>query len=345
MIVPHPNFSIVYHSSEQRKEIEDFIRKVEDHNPTLQFKTSGSTGHPKHIEHSKSAIEVSAKKTIGYFQLKENESAALCLSVENIAGAMMVIRSMIAGLTLHVLPVSTTAVDFLEAKMNFLALVPIQLQHALKSRIGILNLKKCEHVLIGGAPISAVINQKLINEKISAYHSYGMTETITHIALKKTGYQGNDYYKTLEGISISSENDVLCIEYPEIHDKKIITNDCIELLSNSSFRWLGRADFVINSAGYKVSPEMLEEKINKIFDIECLATGIQDDTFGEMIGLIFKGKAPENIDKERFSKILHPYEIPKIFTELDTFATTQNGKLDRKKTALKTKDCVWKQIL
>ena len=345
MIVPHPNFSIVYHSNEQRKEIEDFIRKVEGHTPTLQFKTSGSTGEPKYIEHSKSAIEISANKTIGYFQLKENESAALCLSVKHIAGAMMVIRSMIAGLTLHVLPVSKTAVDFIEAKMNFLALVPMQLQHALKSPTGISNLKKSEHILIGGAPISTLLNQKLINEKISVYHSYGMTETITHIALKKTGYLGNDHYKTLEGISISAENDVLHIDYPEIINKKIITNDRIELLSNSSFRWLGRVDFVINSAGYKISPEILEEKINTIFKSECIATGIEDDTFGEVIGLIFKGKAPENINKKRFSKILHPYEIPKLFTELETFSTTQNGKLDRKKTALKTKDCVWKKIL
>ena len=345
MIVPHPNFSIVYHSNEQRKEIKNFIRKVEGHSPTLQFKTSGSTGEPKFIEHSKSAIEISAKKTIGYFQLKENQSAALCLSVKHIAGAMMVIRSMIAGLTLHVLPVSKTAVDFLEAKMNFLALVPIQLQHALNSSLGISNLKKCEHILIGGAPISTFINKKLINEKISVYHSYGMTETITHIAIKKTGYQGNDYYKTLEGISISSENDVLQIDYPEIINKKIITTDRIELLSNSSFRWLGRADFVINSAGYKISPEILEEKINTIFTSQCIVTGIEDDTFGKMIGLIFKGKAPENINKERFSKSIHPYEIPKLYTELETFATTQNGKLDRKKTALKTKDCVWKQIL
>ncbi len=89
----------------------------------------------------------------------------------------------------------------------------------------------------------------------------------------------------------------------------------------------------------------MEEKINTIFKSECIATGIEDDTFGEVIGLIFKGKAPENINKKRFSKILHPYEIPKLFTELETFAITQNGKLDRKKTALKTKDCVWKKIL
>ena len=89
----------------------------------------------------------------------------------------------------------------------------------------------------------------------------------------------------------------------------------------------------------------MEEKINTIFKSECIATGIEDETFGEMIGLIFKGKVPENMNKNRFSKILHPYEIPKFYTELETFATTKNGKLDRKKTALKTKDCVWKQIL
>ena len=105
-------------------------------------KPPGSTGEPKYIEHSKSAIEISANKTIGYFQLKENESAALCLSVKHIAGAMMVIRSMIAGLTLHVLPVSKTAVDFIEAKMNFLALVPMQLQHALQSPVGISESQK-----------------------------------------------------------------------------------------------------------------------------------------------------------------------------------------------------------
>ena len=346
MIVIHPHFSIIYHSNEQRKQIEEFVRKVDSSDPFLKFKTSGSTGPPKLIEHSKKAISVSAYKTIDFFQLKEKSTAALCLSVEHIAGAMMLIRSMIAGLTLHVFPTTTRSVDFIQNEINFIALVPMQLEHALKTIKSNGGIKLCRQILIGGAPISPLTNEKLKEEKISVYHSYGMTETITHVALKKTGHKGFDQYDTLEGISLSCEDDALCISYPEITDQKIKTNDRVELINSNSFRWLGRLDHCVNSGGLKISPEILEKKIALGFTGTFIISGIQDDNLGQKLVMIIEQERGSNIkvSKELIGKLVDKYEIPKAYCIIDEFTWTENNKINRIDTLKKAIHRGWKKL-
>ena len=263
MITIHPHFSILYHSNDQRKNIEQLIQKIKNKDSFIAFKTSGSTGNPKPIELKKTALVASATKTINYFQLKEKNSAALCLSVEHIAGAMMLIRSMVGGLTLHVFPSSTKTIDHITLPIDFIAIVPMQLESCLSSNKGLNNIRLCRNIIVGGAPIKASLNDQLIEKKINAFHSYGMTETITHIALKKIGLSGAGFYKTLDGILLESKKGALSINYPEISDLSIQTNDRVELLDQTSFRWLGRLDHVINSGGIKISPELLEDKSQK----------------------------------------------------------------------------------
>ena len=345
MIVEHKDFKISYLVQDQKEKIEAFLSNLRDGSLSILCKTSGSTGTPRQIEISKKSLAVSAQNSIDFFKLKPKETAILCMSIDFIAGKMMLVRAMMAGLELKVLPVSSSLSELIEAS-EFIALFPKQLQGLISTKKGIKALKKSRCILVGGATISTEIEQFLISNHISIYHSYGMTETATHVALKRSGYKGEQYYKAVSGVSFSQKKGCLSIMYPKIQVGPITTNDLVELINPFTFKWIGRSDFVINTGGYKVSPETLEEKIEPLLKRVCMVTGIKDEEFGEKIGLILlKDEILKGISKETFSGILHPFEIPKVYVCIHEFSQTSNGKIDRVKTAAKIKSSAWKNIL
>ena len=311
----------------------------------ITCRTSGSTGIPQEIKIKKQALIVSAKNTNSFFQLEAKDKIALCMSVDYIAGKMMIVRALIAGLTLAVYPVSAKLVEELDP-CEFIALFPKQLQGLMNSMEGIKKLKQCQKILIGGAPISKPLEKQLKNNKISIFQSYGMTETVTHVALKTTGYRNEAYYKAIPGVSFKIVEDCLKIHYPEMQQNPIQTNDLVELKDTSQFKWIGRSDFIINSGGYKVSPENVEEKIQEILNVELMITGVPDTEFGEKVGLVLQGsKDSINIHKSQLKLVLHPYEVPKLVTFVHSFERTANGKLDRKSSASKIRKSAWEILL
>lgn len=344
-IVPHKDFLIDFYSEEQKSTINSFIDELRNDAPFITCHTSGSTGSPKAIRISKEALVLSAENTIGFFDLKPKYKASLCISVDFIAGKMMLVRALIGGMHLEVYPANASIGDHL-LPSDFIALFPIQLQGIMNTRGGLAKLKQCRNILIGGAQISKELEKELIKNKITVYQSYGMTETVSHIALKKTGYLQETHYKAIEGVSFKTLDDCLIIHYPKMSTTVIKTNDLVELKDAHHFKWIGRNDFVINSGGYKISPEIIEDKIQTILSNEILLTGINDSEFGEKVGLIIKGKKDSiNIRKADLKSILHPYEIPKMVTFISSFERTSNGKLDRKKTASKIKKSAWQILL
>lgn len=347
MITIHPQFSVLYHSNDQRKNIERLIKKVKDNKPYITFKTSGSTGVPKRIDHKKSALNSSAKKTINYFQLEAKNSAALCLSVEHIGGAMMVIRSMVGGLTLHVFPTSKNTIDYINSPIDFIALVPMQLETCLRSNKGLKNIRMCRNILVGGAPVNNSLNDVLIEKEIHAFHSYGMTETITHVAIKKIGLSGTEFYKILDGISIGIVKGSLSINYPEISDSIIETNDRVELIDQYSFRWLGRLDHVINSGGIKISPEILEMKISKGINTPFIFAGMPDNRLGEKLVMILQENSGIEplLNKDFFCRYVDKFEIPKAYCILKHLEWNKNNKINRAETLKKAIERGWEEIL
>ena len=345
MIKPNPHFKITYHTFEQKGSIEDLLKMLKNDSNRITCKTSGSTGTPKLIEFSKKSLLASAQNSIDYFKLQEKQSAILCISVDFVAGLMMIVRAMISGMHLHVTPVSSRTYNYVSFKVDFIALFPKQLDGFINDSKGLQTLKNIQNILVGGGIINSNIENQLISNEITIYHSYGMTETLSHVALKKTGYKGENTYRALPGVSFDIKNDCLEIYYPAIRDQKLRTNDIVELIDSSSFKWLGRSDFIINTGGYKISPEELEQKMAKLFDLDFMIMGILDNEFGEKVAIVFKGQTPQFISKKIFSENIHSYEIPKLYTVLNEFYFTQNGKLDRQMTALKTKESVWKKIL
>ncbi|WP_437824975.1 AMP-binding protein [Tenacibaculum mesophilum] len=297
-------------------------------------KTSGSTGKPKPIRLKKEFMINSAKATGAFFGLKENTTALLCLSTGYIAGKMMLVRALTLGWSMDVVA-PTSKVEILK-EYEFSAMVPLQL----RSSLG--DIDKIKKLIVGGGVVANDLIEAIQNKSTEIYATYGMTETITHIAVKKlNNIISNDsekpHYKTLPNVQLSQDNrNCLVIDAPKVAEEKIITNDVIRLISDTEFEWLGRYDNVINSGGVKLHPEKIEEKLSKIISNRFFVTGINDKKLGEKLVLIVEGEKNDVISNEVRNLFgLTKYEIPKAVYFVDKFIETETQKIQRKKTLAK----------
>lgn len=311
------------------------------------IQTSGSTGTPKSIILHRSQMEASAKLTEKALGLKEGYTSLLCLDPRYIAGKMMLVRGMVTGMTtIAVEPCANPLEKTGETSIDFAALVPHQLHAILRSpqTKKILSTIKC--LLIGGSALDKPTIDILRDLPCSCYASYGMTETITHIALQKlNGENRQDFFQTLEGVTVSmDERGCLVIHSRHLGGAKIITNDLVEILSPSKFRWLGRFDNVINSGGIKIIPEKIEKAVEHVFATLHLpnrffVSSQSHDTLGEQVILVIEGRiSAEN--QAQLNQLLREnlprYEIPREIKVISKFELTNTGKIDRGKTLNKT---------
>jgi O-succinylbenzoic acid--CoA ligase len=251
--------------------------------------TSGSTGVPKKISFRRDQMISSARMTEKALNLKPNDSALVCLDTQYVAGQMMLIRSFVTGM--NIIGTTPSANPLLEVskneKINFAAFVPYQLQAILNSSPDRLN--QINVAIIGGAPIDSTLKQELSNGKCKLYATYGMTETISHIALMKlNGENPSPYYSVLPEITIRQDKRNCLVIKADFLDEEIITNDIVELIDNDQFNWIGRWDNVINTGGIKVVPEKIEKAIALAFGQSKLTnrffvTGINDQQLGQRI--------------------------------------------------------------
>ncbi|CAM1348756.1 AMP-binding protein [Tenacibaculum crassostreae] len=299
--------------------------------------TSGSTGKPKPIRLKKEFMKNSAKATGSFFELAENTTALLCLSTDYIAGKMMLVRALTLGWKLDIVEGASNPLKGIETSYDFSAMVPLQLQNSLKE------LRKVKKLIVGGGVVSNNILKEIQHISTKVFATYGMTETITHIAVKRlnnfsllkggtTKQSVNDaFYKTLPNISIQlDDRSCLVIDAPKVSSERIVTNDIVQLISETEFEWLGRYDNVINSGGVKLYPEKIEEKLSKVISNRFFVAGFSDERLGEKLVLIVEGKEC----KINFTSIenLTKYEIPKEIYFLDQFIETETKKIQRNKT-------------
>ena len=308
--------------------IQDFISE----NPVIAVKTSGSTGKPKEIELSKDAMIKSAKLTGQFLNLKRGDRALLCLPVDFIAGKMMVVRAFVLGLDLIPVPPALNPLKEIDKTFSFAAMTPMQVHNILECEGGYEKLNKIENLIIGGGDISKGLLQKIQKLKNKVFHSYGMTETITHVAMKHLNSSKPDkYFKALKMISFDTdERGCLVITAPHICTEEIVTNDIVELHGETSFEFKGRIDNTINTGGIKVFPEIIEKKLSGYINERFLIAAIPDENLGQKVVLIIESNKNE-INKGVFSKAnLLKYETPKDIFFLKKFNETGNGKIDRK---------------
>ncbi|MFZ4106301.1 AMP-binding protein [Flavobacterium sp.] len=316
-------YSFIKEGDDFEKPVGDFLLDWFDSKLHIEIRTSGSTGTPKIIQVNKQSMVNSALATGNFFDLHSGDRALQCLPVKYVAGKMMLIRAIILGLDLDYVAPSSHPMKGMIDKYDFVAMVPLQAQNSIKE---LQNVKK---LIVGGARISASLEKQLIKLPTEVYETYGMTETITHIAAKRVGEK---MFTVLPNVSISNdERDCLVIHAPNIiSEDTVITNDLVELVNEKQFKFLGRIDNIINSGGVKIIPEQVEQKLAEKINGRFFITSKEDLDLGEKVVLVLEGEVFE-IDKSIFNS-LDKYEHPKEILFISKFKETENGKVLRKES-------------
>ncbi|MCB0509357.1 MAG: AMP-binding protein [Chitinophagales bacterium] len=292
----------------------------------IEVQSSGSTGEPKLIRIEKNKLLASAKMTCRYFELSEKHTALLCLSTKHIGGLMMLVRAFYSGMNLIVQKASANPLLTTEESIDFVAMVPYQVQTCLLQNPE--KLKRIKTVLIGGGAIQKQLEDALVKHNIRAFSSFGMTESISHFAVREIGKQ--EYYQCLEHIEIElSARGTLILKAPTLLDEKLETNDLIELKGKDKFKWLGRSDFAIESGGLKMHPEQIERKLESAFKERIIISSLPSISLNNELVLVVEGEKRE-IKEEAFSELKN-YERPKRIFFIEKFPET-NTKINRLKT-------------
>jgi O-succinylbenzoic acid--CoA ligase len=286
---------------------------------------------------------LSAKKTIHFFDLPKGIKALNCLSLETIAGKMMLVRSFVGNWELKILEPRSNPLKNSDESFDFVALVPLQLERILLDTPE--KIKNIKTIIVGGAPVTNNLINLLKNHEISVYQTFGMTETVSHIALRKIGFQTEEFYQTVDGVEVSEKNGNLVIHYPEMFSKSLFTNDCVEIHSNKQFKWLGRSDFVINSGGVKLNPEKIEQKLAEYIPFPFFITSVNDERLGQKLGLIIERNLYFIPEKQKLKALLDKFEIPKVYLNVDEFERTISGKINRLKTIENLTKGDWKELI
>ena len=307
-------------------EIGKFLIEWLNNNNYISVPTSGSTGVPKKINILKAHTINSAIATGTFFELPSETRALLCLPASYIAGKMMLVRAIILGWDLYIKAPEKDAITQYDRDYDFVAMVPYQVHYSLKS------LNKIKKLIIGGGAISVDLNDQLQHVDTEVFATYGMTETITHIAVRRiNGLAKSDYYNALPNVKFSlDKRDCLVIEASEVSDNKVVTNDLVKIISPSSFQYLGRIDNVVNSGGVKLFPEQIEAKLAKFIDVQFIIASEKNQTLGEQLILILEEDSSELIPdiKTAFSTLSN-YERPKKVYSFSKFPFTETGKIKR----------------
>jgi O-succinylbenzoic acid--CoA ligase len=315
-------YSFIKEGEDFEKPVGDFLLDWFDSKDYIEMFTSGSTGEPKTVIVKKQAMVNSAIATGDFFDLKPGNSALQCLPVKYVAGKMMLVRAMILGLDLEFVAPSSHPMRNNEIDFDFVAMVPLQAQNSIQE------LKKVKKLIIGGAAVNKTLEKQLLKLKTEVYETYGMTETITHIAARKLGETA---FTVLPDVTVSyDDRNCLVIHAPKISDEVIITNDIVELVNENQFIFLGRIDNVINSGGIKLIPEQIENKLMSKIQQRFFIASKSDNELGEKLVLVIEG------DKVEFDNSIYEdldkYEKPKEILFISKFKETATGKIIRKET-------------
>lgn len=313
---------------------EDFLKEWNGASPFVKVKTSGSTGKPKEMLVEKSRMLASARMTCDTLNLHEGDTALLCMSTDYIAGKMMVVRSIERRLKLTVIKPSNHPFATLREPFDFVAMIPSQVYETLRVPEEASVLSRCKNIIIGGGAISPEL-AKAINE-VSADNSecvflstYGMTETLSHIALRRlNGSEASEWYTPMKGVSVSLADDgCLVIDAPHLCAEPLKTNDIAEIV-NGRFRIRGRKDNVICSGGIKIQIEEVEQMLQPHLHSPFAITKKADKKFGEIVVLLTESNDIESI-KVICEDILPRYWRPKEIIHIAQIPMTETGKIRR----------------
>ena len=318
--------------------VEEFIRMWHDGSDTIEVQTSGSTGDPKVMRVEKRRMRASARMTCDFLGLRSGDTALLCMSVDYIAGKMMVVRSIERDLRLMTVEPSSHPLampdfsDGMGKNLDFAAMVPIQVYSSLQVPREREILGRIRHLIIGGGPLDPSLEKELQGFDNAIWHSYGMTETLSHIALRRvSGSTATPWFTPLPSIEVATDADgCLVINAPHLCPERLMTRDIVEMEEDRGlprFKVLGRIDNIINSGGVKIHIEQVEKTLSPHISCPFLITKCPDPKFGEVVVMLLQGNQ-EEITAARHACELHltKYARPKHFLQVSSLPLTPTGK-------------------
>lgn len=335
MLVNFNNLDIskLHAETEFENKIIFFLTEWFSNSETVKVQTSGSTGIPKVFDIEKEKMLNSAKMTCDFLNLKKNDSALLCLPVDYISGKMMIVRAFERNLNLILKDPSTKPLQDLDKEIDFCAMTPLQVENSLDK------IHLIKNLIIGGASVSQslklkiaeVLTLKRAEVPTKIYETYGMSETLSHIALKEIFPQEDDYFKVFDGIEISlDERGCLKIFAPNLNSEILQTNDLVEIFNENQFKFLGRIDHVINSGGAKIFPEELEALVKKEIPNEVVFLGLKDEILGQKLIAVIEDTESESLLHQLSSiNYQQKFHRPKEIIFIDKIPRTPNGKINR----------------
>ena len=326
-------YSLIKEGFAYEKVTGNFLIDWLDNKDYLHVQTSGSTGYPKQVKLKKQAMVNSAIATGNFFGLEPGNSALHCLPSHYIAGKMMFVRALVLGLELDFVEPALHPIFDYEKHYDFCAMVPLQLKQS------IAYTQNIKTIIVGGSMVTKPLAEKIKNSSSRFYETYGMTETVTHVALRQLQSKSNTgekHFTALPNVLFSQDvRKCLVINAPKLVKEALITNDIVDLRSETSFNLLGRFDNVINSGGVKLFPEQIEDKLQVALKERFIIAGEDDTELGEKLILIVENSSDSTdtiLKTIQDLKILDKFEIPKKVYNVEKFSETNNGKIQRKKT-------------
>lgn len=303
--------------------------------PDMELPTSGATGEAKRIRVSKQAMGHSARMTGEYFQLRPGQTALLCMPASHIAGRMMVVRAWELGLRLVCVDPRGLSLAGVDTTIDFAAMVPSQLHRLLFDEpAGAAQLARIRQLLLGGGAVSANLLAAIPDLPCRVFLSYGMTETLSHIAIRRLSPPAEAHFRVLPGVTVAlDERDCLVIHAPGLGVQGLVTNDVASLHEDGRFALLGRVDSLINSGGIKHFPEQLEARLEALLPHRAFfIAGLPDQRLGERLALFVEG--PADLDttalQARINELLEPYQRPREIHFIARFARTPTAKIQRR---------------
>lgn len=330
MTINFSNFSFenLHPKTAFEKSVITFLEEWFSASKTLLVQTSGSTGTPKLIEVEKTRMLNSAKMTCDFLQLKDGDSALLCLPIQYVSGKMMLVRAIERKLTITI-EEPKSIVNSTQNAYDFCAMTPLQVQNSLE------NIFAVKKLIIGGAPVSERLKKQIFSiepKNTQIFETYGMTETLSHIALKEIYPNPKEYFQILNEVRVSvDERKCLQISAPKLNPEVLQTNDLVELKNDKAFKFLGRWDNVINSGGVKIYPENLESELKKVISNELIFIGKKDKVLGEKLIVVLEGEEDEATKQKIINfPFENKFDQPKEIIFISHFPRSENGKVLRK---------------
>lgn len=308
--------------------LDEFYAEWNNGSDKILVHTSGSTGTPKPMMVQKRRMEASATITCDFLKLNAGDTALLCMPLDYIAGKMVVVRSIVRNLKLISIKPSGHPLQGLTEAPVFAAMIPMQVYNSLKVPEEKELLMQIKHLIIGGGAVDEKMEKELKDFPNAVWSTYGMTETLSHVALRRlNGKEASCWYTPFDSVDVSVNNEgCLVIDAPRVAETRIVTNDIAEIAKDGRhFRILGRKDNVIDSGGIKIQIEEVEAALRKHLAVPYMITKKNDHKFGEIVVMLVESKDTDNI-RNICEAYLPKYWQPKLYVSVEHIPLTQTGK-------------------